>query len=458
MKIKLMTKKLVSLTMAAGLTMSVLSTSVQAKNYYGHANDYLQYGVGARSLAMGSAFTGLVNDASAPYYNPAGLSLLDDFQIMAMHAPFFMDTMLNYFACVYPFGPRGSVSVSAVMLYSDKFEGRNNVNTVTSSNETIQNNTGIVSYGVYLWKGISAGVNVKLYQESVFGTSGTAMGADLGAMYQPFSMVSFGLLFSNLNEPSITLDETPNYYRRNIKFGTAFKTLGDKLIITSDVNKLREEKSYFTFGMEVNPVPYVSARLGLNQYSEITYGVGFKISPISIDYAYSPHDIGNLSRVSFNFYWGNVYRARIKPSNNLDGSRKSIELAGLHNEVKFKTDIPDFIIKHWELAILDDNEKVVKKLEGDYRPKDIIIWDALDKDGSPVPKGKYNYEFKITYKNDKKWVEKGQFAFDLSASNENAVEIKVNNREYPQFNEPPEARQLEEVPAEEIPVAPEEVK
>ena len=55
----------------------------QASATYGQASDIENIGAGARSMAMGGAFTGLSDDASAPYYNPAGLAFLDEHQAVS---------------------------------------------------------------------------------------------------------------------------------------------------------------------------------------------------------------------------------------------------------------------------------------------------------------------------------------------------------------------------------------
>lgn len=60
----------------------VLSTS--AENYTG---DFLTNGIGARSLGLGGAYVGIADDATATYWNPAGIAgVSNNFQVCMMHA------------------------------------------------------------------------------------------------------------------------------------------------------------------------------------------------------------------------------------------------------------------------------------------------------------------------------------------------------------------------------------
>ncbi|AZQ62555.1 PorV/PorQ family protein [Flammeovirga pectinis] len=55
-----------------------------------YVNEYLAIGVGARALAMGNSQTELVNDATAGYWNPAGLLNIEDrYTASLMHAEYF---------------------------------------------------------------------------------------------------------------------------------------------------------------------------------------------------------------------------------------------------------------------------------------------------------------------------------------------------------------------------------
>ena len=64
-----------------------LQSSAQAPKY---SNEFLAIGVGARGLAMSGALSSLADDATAGYWNPAGLSLSQgNLQIALMHSEYF---------------------------------------------------------------------------------------------------------------------------------------------------------------------------------------------------------------------------------------------------------------------------------------------------------------------------------------------------------------------------------
>lgn len=55
-----------------------------------YSNEFLKIGVGAKGIGMGNAVTASVNDITAGYYNPAGLTQIEsNFDIGYMHAEYF---------------------------------------------------------------------------------------------------------------------------------------------------------------------------------------------------------------------------------------------------------------------------------------------------------------------------------------------------------------------------------
>src|SRR5690554_3125118 len=55
-----------------------------------YSNEFLQIGVGARSLGMGNAMVAGVNDVTSVYWNPAGLTGVENkLDVSLMHSEYF---------------------------------------------------------------------------------------------------------------------------------------------------------------------------------------------------------------------------------------------------------------------------------------------------------------------------------------------------------------------------------
>src|SRR4051794_35397588 len=92
------------------LTLAVLTLPVSlfAAATGGQVDEFLSYGAGARSLAMGAAFVGVADDASATYWNPAGLSQITRKELTLMKATLFADTTYDFYSFVKPSKKGGS--------------------------------------------------------------------------------------------------------------------------------------------------------------------------------------------------------------------------------------------------------------------------------------------------------------------------------------------------------------
>jgi len=294
---------------------------VRAENYYGMANDYLQYGAGARSLAMGGAYVALADEASASYWNPAGLGQIEEHQFVSMCAPFFEGTSYNFLSYVHPMKKIGNFAISDVFFYSGGFEEVSASGEVTGTSRSVWKNAAIISYANRVHRNIFLGASLKMINEQVMGYSGSGQGIDLGILCKPSDRTSIGLVVQNVLQPKVTLRDEPDVYKVNLKGGMALSMLSERLTLTADINKLVDEKAYLCAGLEISPWEKISRsswnrvdlRLGINHLETITLGMGLRIKFVSIDYAFNSHKVGNLHRFGLTFRWGSIYKIRTKP-------------------------------------------------------------------------------------------------------------------------------------------------
>ena len=86
------------------------------------AFQFLKIGVGARGVAMGESFVAVANDASALYWNPAGLVQLPENQVIAAHTEYVADIKHDYLRRdVSPHG-QDAVGVSFTSLHMKDME------------------------------------------------------------------------------------------------------------------------------------------------------------------------------------------------------------------------------------------------------------------------------------------------------------------------------------------------
>ncbi len=77
---------------------------------------FLELPVGARAIAMGSAYSSISDDSFSVYYNPAGLAYTARFSAGLMHALYFQDISYDYGVIATPIGKLGVLGVSAQYL------------------------------------------------------------------------------------------------------------------------------------------------------------------------------------------------------------------------------------------------------------------------------------------------------------------------------------------------------
>ena len=169
------------------------SALAQAPKY---SNEFLNIGVGARSLAMANASIANVNDVTAGYWNPAGLNgLTTDLQIGYMHNEYFAGiAKYDYGAIaaridettVIGFTPLLRLGVDDIPDTSELIDAEGNINYDRIKSFSAADYAFIFSYAKKSkLEGLTYGGNAKVIHRKV-GEYATAwgFGLDVGAQFQ----------------------------------------------------------------------------------------------------------------------------------------------------------------------------------------------------------------------------------------------------------------------------------
>lgn len=165
---------------------------------------FLKIGVG-RSTAMGDAFVAIADDASASYFNPAGLAQVRR-QIAFNHVDWIADVNHDNLAIVLPMTGFGTVAFTVTALTMGDIEQTtiDNPNTVTREDE----GTGLffgasdmaiaASYARIITDKLSFGFTAKVVNQTVWDMSASAVGFDLGLLYNTgFKSLRIGAAVTN---------------------------------------------------------------------------------------------------------------------------------------------------------------------------------------------------------------------------------------------------------------------
>lgn len=376
----------------------ILASFIYAKGDYGTPGEFLTWGAGARSLGMGKAFTGLADDATAIYYNPAGLSFQNPIQLSLNHVMLFYDTMFDFVAGAFPISGIGTFGVAYTRLGSTGFEARDERWTSLGKFDIV-NQAVAISYAKDITSWLGIGLNIKLIFENNFDKNAVGYGADAGIIWIPSEYFSFGLSVINALPPSIKLSETAESFPIIIKSGFALKLFGERAIPVIDIEKEMSKKDLkFRAGLEVYPLQSLALRAGIDE-TELTFGIGYTFMKYyKVDYSLSSQELGFTHRASLMFAFGGF-------DVNLSVEPKIFSPVGIKKSVTISIyAVTKYPIKEWELNILNEDGDAVRTFSGDDKPPTSITWNGKDDRGLPVGDGEYRCIMKVKDKNGKEIV------------------------------------------------------
>ena len=324
MKYFIQTIPILALFLSISFTQTVSKTGTTAAQF-------LKIGIGARALGMGGAYSAVSNDATALYWNPAGLASIKKNEIILDHQDWILDVDLDFIGGSYntPFGTIGA-AISAMYM------GEMEVTTTHSPEGTGEKfNAGSImgqlTFSRSLTDRFSFGISTKIIRESIYNSKANGLALDLGTLYDTqipgltmgMSISNYGtkmqmegrdLLLQTEVDPSLESDpininanfatdrfELPLIFR----FGLAYKkSLPNNLSILFAVDALHpnDNTESINLGSELTFKDFLFLRSGLaNMYqrdsiSGVSVGCGIKLKISNtyyhIDYTYV--DMGPL--------------------------------------------------------------------------------------------------------------------------------------------------------------------
>ncbi len=274
----------------------------------GQAGAFLEYANSARSLAMAGASTAVADDASAVISNPAGLSQIQQKNVVASYSRLFEDTRFSAFNYAQPTIDLGTFGVGLVDLHSGSFDRRDTLG-FKSGSFAVSETALLVSHGIELNPRWSIGSGLKVIRQQVDDFSGTGYGLDGSAMYRLNPSLNFGLILRNVLAPHIKLRDETDRYPLEVRLGGRWQATR-KLMVATDLDRAAGRSVKPRLGGEYAVNPLLSLRAGLSE-TEMSAGVGFHFKDWGIDYAFGYNDaaagIGDLGasqRVGFYFNFG----------------------------------------------------------------------------------------------------------------------------------------------------------
>ncbi len=160
---------------------------------------FLKIGVGSRGVAMGEAYDAVVNDASAIFWNPAGMASVQRNSAVFSHANWIADIKYDAAAIAHNIPRIGVVGLSFAYLTSgDMMETTVEMQQGTGRYFAATNMMIGASFARMLTDRFSIGGNVKYVEEKLADEKANAWGIDIGTVYWTgFKSLRLGMSIRN---------------------------------------------------------------------------------------------------------------------------------------------------------------------------------------------------------------------------------------------------------------------
>ena len=322
----------------------------QSQNNSKYSNEFMNIGVDASSISMSGAVTSSVDDVNSGYWNPAGLTAVEQAEISLMHSNYFANIAnYNYIAYARPIDNQSAIGLSMIRFGVDDIldttqliDDQGNINYDRINLFSAVDYGFIISYArKMLTKEISYGINTKIIRRIIGDfASSWGFGLDIGLQLKTSNNWRFGLMARDIsttynswsinearlsdiqnaiegqnqdvpNSTEVTIPKIQlgisklhniNYdYRLLTSFDLIMKFEQNNNLISTEFVSINP-----AVGLELGYTDSVFLRLGIGNFQneldfdnstnmtfQPNFGLGFKFNNLEIDYAFT--DVGDQS-------------------------------------------------------------------------------------------------------------------------------------------------------------------
>jgi hypothetical protein len=305
--------------LAAGvIALCACAFSADGAEYKAWTGDFMRMGAGARTLAMGNAYTALEGDIYSSYFNPAGLAVMDNREFSFSYRYLSMDRKFRYIAYGSPVGPDAGFAITWLNAGTESIEGRD-LNGRSTGLLKDDRNSFTVSFAKELNRWVSLGLNTKLAFWKLGGEDARAFGFDLGIIARPLSGLTTALVVRDINSrftwksgrwgevisgsdgQSLEKEDAfPAFYT----IGAAYHLLDDDLVFSGTVEIVEDNPPGLDLGAAYTWRDRFTFRTGIANYTgddeldQGSYAAGFTVAVsqrLSVDYTFATDSVDDDS-------------------------------------------------------------------------------------------------------------------------------------------------------------------
>lgn len=269
-------------------------------------SQFLILDTSARGIALAGAMTSVTDDASSIYWNPAGLAQVPRVSATFMFADYIAGITYNDFAYAQRLNDEGVLAGGVRYLNAGQLS-QTDINGQASGNFSPYDFVAEIGWGQAIYdmsdsqSDVLMGVNAKMIQSNLGGTSATGFAGDIGLLshlYTTDRSYDLGIALQNVGQGQ-RFDQVRDSLPTRVRFGASFKPIPPLLLTGEGVAPIGYN-AYASVGAEYaaefqrSMVGFARVGLSSQNYDSLgfasipTFGLGLKLNDFTFDYAFQP--------------------------------------------------------------------------------------------------------------------------------------------------------------------------